>query len=49
MLGTENLIYASDYPHWDFDRPTAITDLPFLDRDEKQAILADNAREVFDL
>jgi predicted TIM-barrel fold metal-dependent hydrolase len=48
VLGIENIMYASDYPHWDFDRPTTITNLPFLDEDEKQRVLADNAKEVFD-
>lgn len=49
MIGTDSLMYASDYPHWDFDRPTTITNLPFLSSDEKQQILAGNAQEVFDL
>jgi len=43
----DRLMYASDYPHWDFDRPTTITNLPFLSRAEKQRILAGNAQEVF--
>jgi predicted TIM-barrel fold metal-dependent hydrolase len=48
IIGTENIMYASDYPHWDYDQPTTITNLSFLDEEDKQRILADNAREVFD-
>jgi len=47
--GADRLMYASDWPHWDFDRPTTITDVEFLSQEEKQKILADNAREVFGL
>lgn len=49
MVGVDSLMYASDYPHWDYDLPESITELPFLSESEKQAILADNAAEVFGL
>lgn len=49
MIGTDSLMYASDYPHWDYDRPTTVIDLPFLSEDEKQQILWENAAEVFGL
>lgn len=48
-IGVSQLLYASDYPHWDYDDPSAITDLRFLDHEEKAAILAGNAAEVFDV
>ncbi len=47
--GADRLIYASDYPHWDYDRPTSVTDRSFLSDEEKQKILGGNAREVFGL
>ena len=41
------LMYASDWPHWDFDAPSVIHDLPFLDEQAKRNILGLNAKRVF--
>jgi predicted TIM-barrel fold metal-dependent hydrolase len=41
------LLYSSDYPHWDFDLPSVIYDLPFLNEAQKHAILGGNALRVF--
>ena len=41
------LLYSSDYPHWDFDLPSTIYDLPFLNETQKRAILGGNALRVF--
>jgi predicted TIM-barrel fold metal-dependent hydrolase len=43
------LLYASDWPHWDFDPPSAITTLPFLDEQAKRNILGLNAARIFNL
>jgi predicted TIM-barrel fold metal-dependent hydrolase len=44
MFDAENhLMYASDYPHWDFDAPSVIYDLPFLTKPAKKKILGENA------
>lgn len=43
------LLYASDWPHWDFDPPSAITMLPFLSERAKQNILGLNAARLFGL
>src|SRR5262245_62488779 len=32
------LLYASDWPHWDFDAPSSITKLPFLKEEAKRNI-----------
>ena len=43
------LLYASDWPHFDFDTPSVIYDLPFLDEKAKRNILGLNAARVFGL
>jgi len=43
------LLYASDYPHWDMDLPSTIYDLPFLSETAKRNILGENARRLFNL
>ncbi len=43
------LLYASDWPHWDFDTPSTIWDLPFLNEDAKRNILGLNAARLFNL
>jgi predicted TIM-barrel fold metal-dependent hydrolase len=46
--GATQLLYASDYPHQDFDLPSQVWDLP-IPEDDRRAILAGNARRLFDL
>jgi predicted TIM-barrel fold metal-dependent hydrolase len=43
------LLYASDWPHWDFDAPSSITTLPFLNEQAKRNILGLNAARIFNL
>ncbi len=43
------LMYASDWPHWDFDVPSSVTSLPFLSEKAKRNILGLNAARVFNL
>jgi predicted TIM-barrel fold metal-dependent hydrolase len=43
------LLYASDWPHWDFDPPSSITMLPFLSEQAKRNILGLNAARLFNL
>ena len=43
------LLWSSDYPHWDFDLPGVIYDLPFLNEKAKRNILGGNAARVFNL
>ena len=37
------LLFSSDYPHWDFDVPSKIFDLPFLTEQARENILGLNA------
>jgi predicted TIM-barrel fold metal-dependent hydrolase len=41
------LLFASDWPHWDFDLPTSISNLSFLSEQAKRNILGLNAARVF--
>lgn len=49
MKAETQLLFASDWPHWDFDLPSSITALPFLDEQAKRNILGLNAARVFNL
>ena len=50
MIDASNsLLYASDWPHWDFDTPGIIWDMPFLSEKDKRRILGLNAAKLFGL
>jgi hypothetical protein len=50
MINAETqLMYSSDWPHWDFDTPDAIYNLPFLTDQARRNILGLNAKRVFKL
>jgi predicted TIM-barrel fold metal-dependent hydrolase len=50
MINAETqMLYASDYPHWDFDLPSTVWDLPFLSEKAKHNILGGNAARLFKL
>jgi predicted TIM-barrel fold metal-dependent hydrolase len=50
MINAETqLVWSSDYPHWDFDLPGVIHDLPFLNETAKRNILGGNAARLFNL
>jgi hypothetical protein len=50
MISAETqLLYSSDYPHWDFDVPSTIYDLPFLTEKARHNILGGNAARLFKL
>ena len=47
MHAEETLVFASDWPHWDWDDPA--TTFPKLPERLHQRVFADNARELFGL
>jgi hypothetical protein len=49
MKAETQLLYSSDYPHWDMDLPSTIYDLPFLSEQAKRNILGGNAQRAFGL
>jgi predicted TIM-barrel fold metal-dependent hydrolase len=50
MINAETqLMYASDYPHWDFDLPSTISDLPFVSEKAVHNILGGNAARILGL
>jgi uncharacterized protein len=50
MMNAETqLLYSSDYPHWDFDLPSTIWDLKFLSEKAKHNILGGTAARLFKL
>jgi uncharacterized protein len=49
MKAETQLLFSSDWPHWDFDLPNSITTLPFLDEQAKRNILGLNAARLFNL
>jgi predicted TIM-barrel fold metal-dependent hydrolase len=50
MINAESqLLFASDWPHYDFDLPQEIIDLPFLSEQAKRNILGLNAAKLFNL
>lgn len=49
MKAETQLLYSSDWPHWDWDPPAAITTLAFLSDQAKRNILGLNAAKLFGL
>jgi len=50
MINAETqLLFSSDYPHWDFNLPSTIWDLPFRTEPQKRRILGQNAYDLFQL
>jgi predicted TIM-barrel fold metal-dependent hydrolase len=43
------LLFSSDWPHWDFDVPAKIAGLPWLGEAAKRNILGETARKLFRL
>lgn len=49
MDAERSLMYSSDWPHWDFDVPGRMFQLPFVSDQARRNILGETARRVFNL
>jgi uncharacterized protein len=47
MSAERTMIFASDYPHWDFDAPEYV--MARLPKSMRRAIAVDNARTLYGL
>ncbi|MPZ61464.1 MAG: amidohydrolase family protein [Propionibacteriales bacterium] len=45
--GPNTLVFSTDYPHWDYDLPSKITNLSFLSQTDKEQILGGNALNFY--
>ena len=47
-LGFDRILFASDYPHWDFDDPVMALP-PSLGDEARRMVFCDNARALYQL
>jgi predicted TIM-barrel fold metal-dependent hydrolase len=45
-IGWDRLLFATDYPHWDYDDPSQVLP-PNLPEERRRAFFLDNARSVY--
>ena len=48
-IGRRQILFATDYPHWDCDMPGAVSDLGFLSQPDRKNIFHGNAIRAFGL
>ncbi len=49
MIGTDRIMFSTDYPHWDFDEPAFVTSKLKLPKDQMQRIFSGNAKALYRL
>ena len=47
-IGWDRILFATDYPHWDFDDPRDAFKIRLSD-DERRMVFAENARHLYRL
>ena len=45
-IGWDRVLFATDYPHWDFDDPAHALPLKLTEA-QKRAVFVDNAKAVY--
>jgi predicted TIM-barrel fold metal-dependent hydrolase len=45
--GANTLMFATDYPHWDYNNVKVINRMPFITKEDREKILSGNALKVF--
>lgn len=48
-VGTDRIMFSTDYPHWDFDEPQFVLSKLKLDKPDLARIFGGNARELYGL
>lgn len=51
VVGTDNILFTTDYPHWDFDNPETLNQhlQRMFDPEDLTKVMTQNAIEMFDL
>lgn len=49
LVGTDRIMFSTDYPHWDFDEPAFVLSKLKLPRAELERIFSGNARALYGL
>jgi hypothetical protein len=47
-IGWDRILFATDYPHWDFDDPETALKVQLTD-EQRRMVFRDNARAVYNL
>ena len=49
MVGTDRIMFSTDYPHWDYDDPRFVFGRLRLSEEKKRRVFSGNAKELYGL